>query len=398
MTTSDGENDDQGSFVRQRKQEILEGNATAVPVSFRSLKQEAEEILDEGKYGYVAGGAGAGETKRANREGFRQWRIVPRALRDVSERDLSTTLLGETLPAPLLLAPVGRQCSFHEKGELATARAATSLEIPLTLSTWASHDLENVADCMGDTLRLFQLYWVNDRDITASLVQRAERAGYSAIVLTVDSRVPKWRTRNLENRYARAYAGKPMNFVTDPVVQERFGEAETNLSKVIADAPEFSYDLTLTWEDLDFLREHTRLPILLKGILHPEDAVKAVEYGADGIIVSTHGGRQIDGGIGAVEALPSVVKAVDDRVPVLLDSGIRSAADTFKAIALGADAVFLGRPFVYGLALAGEQGVYEVLYNHLAELDSIFGLSGCTSIDDVSTDALRPAGEIDPTY
>jgi isopentenyl diphosphate isomerase/L-lactate dehydrogenase-like FMN-dependent dehydrogenase len=371
------------SFLERRRHEIVNEGKVTVPLSSDELRAEAERTLDRSTFDYVDGAAGRELTKRANRAGFQRWRIVPRAFRDVSDRRLGTTFFDETLAAPLFLSPVGRQSRFDERAELAAASAARSLGVPFTLSTWATHSIERVAECIGDAPCFFQLYWVNDWDVTRSFVERAEAAGYRAIVVTVDSKVPKWRARNLSNRYEASETTVAENFVTDPVVQDLFEDRDEPLAEAIVGAPELSYDQSLSWDDLSFLREHTSLPILLKGLVHPHDAARAVEYGVDGVIVSTHGGRQLDGGIGAIEALPDVVDAIDGRLPVYLDSGIRSAADTFKALALGADAVFLGRPFVYGLVLAGEQGVYEVLHNHLAELESILGLTGHSDVADL---------------
>lgn len=372
--------DDGGSFFPRRYREILTGAEPAVPPSFASLERAAREALPPEVFDHVAGGAGTEDTKRANREAFRRWRILPRVLRDVTDRDLSVELFGERLAAPLALAPIGTQVVYHDEGERASASAAASVGVPFTVSTGSSTSIEEVAEVMGDGPRFFQLYWPEDWDVTASLVERAEAAGYSAIVLTVDSPMAKWRVRNLENRYTGTKEVPRAVIESDPVAAGKEGP--------LGDVEGLSKDASLTWEDLSFLREHTDLPVVLKGVLHAEDARLAVEHGVDGLVVSTHGGRQIDGSVAALDALPYVVDAVDGRVPVLFDSGVRTGADAFKAVALGASAVLLGRPYIYGLAVAGERGVSEVVQNVAAELESVLALSGHTSVDDIDRSLL----------
>lgn len=380
--------DSHDSFLEYRKQEIKDEGISA-PLAFSKLEEKARDQLKSEVFGFAATGAGLEMTKQANRDGFSRWEILPRVLRDVSQRDLRTQLFGRELPAPVLLAPIGGQSVFDNRGEIASAQAAASIGLPMVLSTVASRSLETIAENLGETPRALQLYWMQDRDVTASLVHRAERAGYNAIMLTVDSQISAWRLRNLENRYSSSQDAERANLLTDPVVKERLsehsdGDAETSVHSL----PNVSKDSTLTWEDIGWLREQTSLSIFLKGILHPEDAKTAIECGFDGIVVSNHGGRQIDGERGAVDALPDVVTAVNGELPVLLDSGVRSGADIFKALALGADAVLVGRPYAYGLAIAGEQGVYEVLMNYLAELESVMGLSGYPTIESIDSTAV----------
>lgn len=374
------------SFLNERKREIIDSDGTAVPISFETLKRRARKQLKTERFDFAATGAGTEDTKQANHEYFDRWRIVPRVLRDVSRRDLSVQLFGRTLPAPLFLAPIGGQSVFADDGELATARAASKLDIPMILSTASSRSIEAVANELDDTPCFFQLYWMKNREVTWSLVERAERADYDGIVLTLDSQIPAWRVRNLRNRYSSKQDAERANFITDPIVQDLAGDGDT-VSTEEATA-HLSKDKRLTWKDLESLREHTSLPIILKGILHPADAARALKYGADGIVVSNHGGRQIDGEISSIQALSKVLDVVDGEIPVLLDSGVRSGADIFKALALGADAVLLGRPYAYGLALAGEQGVYEVIHNYLAELESVMGLSGYSFIREVDDTTL----------
>lgn len=371
--------DPPGRFLSQRFAELLAGDDPVVPPSFERLERAARDALDPAVFDHVAGGAGTEDTLAANRAAFRRWRIVPRVLRDVSTIDLRVELFDRDLAAPLLLAPVGSQSLYHEAGELATAAAAASVGIPFTVSTASSRTLESVADQMGDGPRLFQLYWPREEAVAASLVERAEAAGYDAIVLTVDSQLAKWRVRNLENRYTGWTEIPKANLESDPVAGGTSGtRRDGGLLK----------DRSLTWDDLPVLRDHTSLPILLKGILHPDDARRAVETPVDGVVVSTHGGRQIDGEIGALAALPDVVDAVDGRLPVLFDSGVRTGADVVKALALGADAAFLGRPYIYGLAVGGEAGVAAVVRNVAAELESVLGLAGHASVATLDRSAL----------
>lgn len=368
----------------------LRGARPAVPVSPELLEQKAKEVLEPRAYDYVAGAAGGEQTARANREAFYRWRIVPRMLRDVSQRDLSIEMLGGKLPAPVLLGPVGVQGIIHGEAELATARAAASLGLPSVLSTVSSRPLEQVAQAAGDGPRWFQLYWTTHAEVTASLLRRAEAAGYSALVVTLDTAILGWRERDLQHPYLPFLRGEGLaNFFTDPVFRSLLpcSPQEDPVAAVRLWAGICSHT-ALTWNDLSFLRQHTRLPILLKGILHGEDAQLALDRGVDGLIVSNHGGRQVDGAIAALDALPQVVQAVRGSVPVLFDSGIRRGADAIKALALGARAVLLGRLYIWGLAAGGEQGVREVLLNFLSDLDVTLALSGYRSCRELGPDAL----------
>lgn len=384
------------SFIDRRTRELLD-REDHVPLEYDQLRERAREHLPREVYDYVAGGAGREDTVRANRAAFDRYRIVPRVLRDISERDLSTTLLGQELTAPVGLAPVGGQAAYHEEGELAPARAAADLGVPFTLATGATRSIEDVATAMDeidpDSTRFFQLYWPNDWDVAASVVERAESNGYDAVVVTLDSQINKWRRRNLKNGYTLGEATSKATFLVDPVVQRKADERGITPEEFVNEGGNLGKDASLTWEDLSFLREHTNLPIVLKGIVHPEDAQRALEAGVDGLVVSTHGGRQIDGAYPALEALPDVVEVVDGEVPVILDSGVRTGADAFKALALGADAAFVGRPFVFGLAIAGQRGVSEVLANVVAEFDSVLGLSGHANIDEIDRGAVVREGD-----
>jgi L-lactate dehydrogenase (cytochrome) len=367
-----------------------------LPVLARDLEERARESLTQEAFGYVAGGAGSELTMAANLRAFERWEIVPRMLRDVSERNLGTSVLGTELAAPVLLAPIGVQSIVHPDGELAVGRAAAAHGLAPILSTAASHSLEDVAAAMEPThpaSRWYQLYWPTDRDLAASFVARAEAAGYEAIVVTLDTWLLGWRPRDLANAYLPFLKGEGVaNYFSDPVFRSAL--AKTPDEDPGAAIGHWAYQFAnprVTWADLAWLREQTTLPIVLKGILHADDARLALDAGVDGLIVSNHGGRQVDGSIGALDALPAVREVVGEQFPVLFDSGIRTGADIFKALALGADAVCIGRPFVWGLGLDGQAGVEFVLRCLLAELDLTLALSGYTDVAQVDRSALRRA-------
>jgi lactate 2-monooxygenase len=371
----------------------LAGGKPSVPVRLELLEQKAKEILAPRAYDYVAGGAGGEETMRANREAFYRWRIVPRMLRDVAKRDLSVEVLGVPLPAPVLLGPVGVQEIIHADADVASARAAASLGLPFVLSTMSSRTMEEVAQSAAQVAaspRWFQLYWGKNPELTASMLQRAERAGYTALVVTLDTHSLGWRERDLHHGYLPFMLGQGLaNYFGDPVFRGLLAQPpEQNRVAAIQLWGTLFSNPALTWKDIAFLREHTRVPILLKGIVHANDAARALDAGVDAIIVSNHGGRQVDGGIGALDALPSVLRKVNGRVPVLFDSGIRRGADVFKALALGARAVLLGRLYMWGLAVAGEKGVRDVLLNLVADLDLTLALSGYASCRELDASAL----------
>ncbi|MFP5353397.1 MAG: alpha-hydroxy-acid oxidizing protein [Actinomycetota bacterium] len=370
----------------------LSGEKPDFPYELHELERRFEAEVDPIPRDYVSAGAGSEDTMRANLDAFKRWRIVPRMLTNVETRDLSTEVLGTKLPAPLLLAPIGGiQSLLHPEGELAVARVCKELGIPMVLSTVSSHTLEEVGETLGDTPRWFQLYWPSDDAFTKSLVTRAKDAGYSAIVLTLDTRLLAWRPRDLRNAYLPFIKGESIaNYISDPVFRAGLDKPpeEDMQAAIFRWMQMFAYSST-TWESLAFLRDATDLPIVVKGIVHPDDARKAAEYGMDGIIVSNHGGRQVDGSIGTLDALPAVRAAVPAGYPVLLDSGIRTGADALKALALGADAVLLGRPYIWGLGVAGEQGVDKVLRSFLADLDLTLALSGHAALDTLAESLLR---------
>ena len=354
----------------------------AWPVAFDDWARAAEERLDPGAFGYIAGGAGAESTMRANRDAFQQWRIRPRMLAGNAVRDISVEVLGMRSPAPFFLAPLGVLSIAHEEAEVGVAKAAASSAVPFLLSSAATNSIEQIAETGAP--RWFQLYWVNDREICASFVRRAEAAGYGAIVVTLDTLTLGWRPRDLRRAYLPFIRGEGCGqFFTDPVFLSRLekppeGDPLTAAAMMLATFP----NLGLTWEDLDWLRGQTTLPLLVKGVLTAEDAELALQHGMDGIIVSNHGGRQVDGAVAALDALVEVRDALPEAV-VLMDGGIRCAADVLKAIALGADAVLLGRPYAYALAVGGARGVEELIQNLMAEIDLNLALAGGHSLRDL---------------
>ena len=362
----------------------------AWPVTTADWERAAEEKLDPGAFGYIAGGAGAEETMRANLDAFRRWRIRPRMLTGNATRDISVEVLGLKSPAPFLLAPIGVLSIAHEEAEVGAAQAAASSGIPLVLSSAATHSLEEVAETNAP--RWFQLYWANDREICASFVRRAEEAGYGAIVVTLDTLTLGWRPRDLRNAYLPFLDGQGCGqWFNDPVFLSRLDKPpeEDPLTAAAMMLATFT-NLGLTWDDLDWLRQQTSLPILVKGVLTAEDAQLALQHGVDGIIVSNHGGRQVDGSVSALDALVEVRDALPEAV-VLMDGGIRTAADVIKAVALGADAVLLGRPFAYALAVGGRRGVEELIQNLMAEIDLTLALAGGRTIRELDRTWLSPA-------
>jgi isopentenyl diphosphate isomerase/L-lactate dehydrogenase-like FMN-dependent dehydrogenase len=309
-------------------------------------------------------------------------------LRDVAERDLAVELFGRDVAAPVVLAPVGGQARYDDEGEVATARAARELGVPLAMSTVASRSIEAVAEASGDAPRYFQLYWPRDWDVAESVVTRAAAAGFDALILTVDSQLPKWRRRVLGHLATEGDDWPRGVYESDPVVRERAEAGGRDVAAYVSEPDTLRKDASLTWDDLDALRSWTDLPVVLKGVLAVEDARRAAEWGADGVVVSNHGGRQVDGEVGALDQLPAVVEAVGDDLTVLVDSGVRTGTDVLKALALGADAVLFGRPYVFGLAVAGQRGVYETTLNCLAELESAMGLTGHPTVGAVGPDAV----------
>jgi isopentenyl diphosphate isomerase/L-lactate dehydrogenase-like FMN-dependent dehydrogenase len=322
---------------------------------------------------------------RANREAFDRWRLVPRMLRGITaERDLSIELLGTSMPAPLMLGPVGVLSIVHPDAERAVARAAAVVGLPMVLSTAASTSMEDVQSELAGSPAWYQLYWPSDKDVCASLVGRAEAAGYKALVVTLDTWQLGWRPRDLDTAYLPFLRGEGIaNYTSDPAFMAGLPEPGGEVLHFLG----MFNNPALTWDDLAWLRSQTSLPIVLKGIQHPDDVLRALDAGVQGVICSNHGGRQVDGAVGSLDALPGVVEAAGD-LPVLFDSGVRTGSDVVKALALGARAVLVARPWVYGLGLAGQEGVEQVLRRLLADLDLQLGLSGHGSLADLSPASL----------
>lgn len=368
----------------------LQGRRSATPFSMAALESAAEAKMSPEAWAYVAGGAGAEATMANNRSAFERYRIVPRMARDCSSRDLSINLFGKGLPTPFLTAPIGVLSMAHPEADLAVARAAAKFGAPMIISNQASYPLEQIADCCGSSPKWFQLYWGKSDELVASLVKRAETAGCEAIVVTLDTTILGWRARDLDLGHLPFLKGQGIaQYTSDPVFRRMLSETpEKNPLAAAALFTQIYSDPSLTWEKLKGLRRVTRLPIVLKGVQHPEDAALAAQHGFDGIVVSNHGGRQVDGAAGSLDMLPLCVDKAAGKIPVLFDSGVRSGADAFKALALGASAVCIGRPYAYGLAVEGQKGVEAVLANFIAELDLTLALSGSTRAAGLARGAL----------
>ena len=406
------------------------GRQPRIPIRWPELVARAERAMSPEAWAYVHGSSGIESTAEVNADAFDAWRIVPRVLRDVSSRELGVTLFGHDYPTPLLAAPVGVLELVDDDADLAIARAAAGFGIPTVLSNQASVPMERVAAEGGGGPLWFQLYWSSSDDLVESFVGRAEAIGAQAIVVTLDTQMLGWRPRDLDRAFLPFIRGMGIaQYTSDPVFQRLVAERiaaraagtapPAEKARVTPTAVRTLMDMTrrypgrfganlrsgdprvavetfldvfsrsnLQWSDLGFLRERTKLPILLKGIQHPDDARQALDAGVDGIVVSNHAGRQIDGAVGSLDALPGVLEAVDGRAPVLFDSGVRTGADVFRALALGAAAVLVGRPWVYGMAIAGEEGAREALRNLLAEFDLVLGLSGHRSIGELTPEVL----------
>lgn len=412
------------------------GRRPRVPTGFDGLARRAQAAMSDRAWAYIAGGAGAERTVAENRTSLDRWKIVPRVLRDVTRRDLTIDLFGDRLPAPVLFAPVGAGELAHPAADEHIGRAAAQLGVPYIFSNQGSVPMERVAAAMDEVRpgapRWFQLYWSTDDDLVDSLLHRAETSGASAVAVTLDTTMLGWRPRDLDlgslpfargeglaqytsdDTFRRIVADRLRGVREKSVTKRRepqrisLGALRTlwsiarrtpgsTLANLVRREPRAGVETfldiysrpSLSWDDIAGLRERTRLPIVLKGILHPDDARRAVDSGVDGIIVSNHGGRQVDGAISSTDALDAIAPVVDGRIRVLADSGFHSGADVFKALALGADAVCIGRPHMYGLAVAGAAGARDAVANIVAELDLTLGLSGHTSVADLDRDAVQ---------
>lgn len=421
-------------FGRERQNQIytagVHGRTPIVPTDFAELERAAKRAMSNRAWAYIAGGAGEGRTMAANRAALDRWAIVPRVLRDVSQRSLATELFGRTLPAPILFAPVGAGGLAHVDADRHIGHAAAELGVPYIFSNQGSVAMEEVAAEMDGVRsgapRWFQLYWSSDDDLVDSLLARAEAAGADAVAVTLDTTMLGWRPQDLnigslpfargegiaqytsDRRFTEIVAERIRDALPTEKPEISLGAIRTLIS-MSRNAPgslwknlrspeprvgvQTFLDIysrpSLSWAEIEGLRERTSLPIVLKGVLHPDDARRAVDVGVDGIIVSNHGGRQVDGAISTIDALAAIAPAVDRRIKVLIDSGIYTGADVFKALALGADAACIGRPHMYGLAIAGADGARDAVANIIAELDLTLGLSGHTSPTELDVDALQ---------
>jgi lactate 2-monooxygenase len=401
------------------------GGKLIIPTDFDRLERMASRKLSPKAFAYIAGGAGSEKTIQENKSAFSNYKIIPRTLRDVGSRETSVTIFNHKIASPFLLSPIGVLELAHPQADLAVAKAAADLGVPFIFSNQGSIDMETCSAVMHNSPRWFQLYWSKSNELVASFVKRAEQCGCSGIVVTLDTTMLGWRTRDLDLGYLPFLEGKGIaQYTSDPVFLRMLDEpasvtdSKTRVTlnslrglinmvnrypgkgflrklqsrKPIQAVQKFISTYSnpcTTWEDLKFLRSLTKLPILLKGILHPDDAIKSIDHGINGIIVSNHGGRQIDGAISSLDALPEIVNVVSGRIPVILDSGVRSGADAFKAIALGATAVCIGRPYAYGLAVDGERGVRRVLQNFMTEFELTMALTGCANIAQITPKYIR---------
>ncbi|MDY6802285.1 MAG: alpha-hydroxy acid oxidase [Cyanobacteriota bacterium] len=353
------------------------------PINLFEYESLAPEHLSKMALDYYNSGAWDEITLRDNRAAYDRYKLLPRVLADVTHRDLSTTILGVPTEMPVLIAPMAFQCLAHPEGEMAVARAAKSMGVTTILSTMSTTSMEEVA---GATDKLwFQLYVHRDRSLTRALVERAEAAGYSALCLTVDAPVLGRRERDRRNQFFLPSGMELANLTFMADLEVAKSEGESGLFAYFAR----QLDPGITWKDLEWLQSLTKVPVVVKGVLRGDDALRAVEHGAKAIVVSNHGGRQLDGAIATIDALGEVVAAVGDRAEVLVDGGIRRGTDILKAIALGAKAVLVGRPILWGLAAGGETGARHVLELLRDELDVGMALSGCAKIEEIDVSLVR---------
>jgi lactate 2-monooxygenase len=368
----------------------LSGHQPQYPLRFEELEAKASAAMTPKVRGYVVGGAGDEHTQRANCEAFKHWGLYPRMLIAPEERDMSIDLCGVHLSSPLFMAPIGvlGPCGHDGHGDLACARASARTGVPFFAGTLSADPMEDIAPALGDTPGFFQLYTPPDRDMAASLLHRVEAAGFKGIAVTLDTWVTGWRPRDLaDGNYPQVPSRCLANYTSDPVFRRTLQPGEDATEAAVRKLPIFGGPFR--WDDLDWLRSQTKLPLMVKGICHPDDVRRARDRGVDAIYVSNHGGRQANGGLPALDCLPDAVDAAGG-LPVLFDSGVRTGADVIKAVALGATAVGVGRPYAYALALGGVDAVVHVLRSLLAEADLIMAVDGYATLKDLTPDALRP--------
>lgn len=368
----------------------LSGAKPDIPTSFTGLEAAAQKKMTPEAWAYTAGSAGLETAAEANRAAFSRFPIAPRMLNGAAQRDLGCEIFGARATAPVMTSPVGVLEMMHPDADLAVARAMARLKLPMIISSQASKPMEEIAKANGDGDRFYQLYWGKKDEVAESFVKRAEQIGAKAIFLTLDTTALGWRPRDLDLGYMPFLRGQGIaQYTSDPEFRKLLPQTpEENPQAAAIMFTQIFSDPGLDWARIAKIKSWTKLPVVLKGIQRADDAAKAVSEGFNGIMVSNHGGRQVDGGMGALDALPGVVAAVKGKVPVFMDSGIRCGADIFKALALGATAVGIGRPHVYGLALNGEQGVQTVMEYLLSEMDLTMALNGCRTPADITADLL----------
>jgi lactate 2-monooxygenase len=382
---------DYGAYQNEIYLAGLSGRLPRFPMRFDELEAKAHAAMPDSLVSYVAGGCGDEATQRANVAAFDKWGLTPRMFVGAKQRDLSVELFGMKLPSPLFMSPIGviGLCSQDGHGDLATARAAALTGVPMVASTLSVDPLESVAAEFKATPGFFQLYTPTDRELAASLVKRAEQAGFKAIVVTLDTWVTGWRPRDLATANFPQLRGHCLaNYFTDPRFAQLLGAPPQKDPRLAVTTWAAIFGNPLTWDDLPWLRSLTRLPLIVKGICHPDDAERAIDGGVDAIYCSNHGGRQANGGIPALDMLPGVVKAAG-TIPVLFDSGVRSGTHIIKALAMGAAAVGVGRPYAYGLALGGTDGIVHVLRSLLAEADLLMAVDGYPTLADLTPETLQ---------
>lgn len=364
-----------------------------IPTNFIGLEAAAKQKMSPEAWAYTAGAAGLETAMEANRAAFARYPIAPRMLGASGARDLGAEIFGAQAAAPVFSSPIGVLEMMHPEADLAVARAMSRLNLPMMISSQASTPMEKIAEALGDGPRFYQLYWGKSDAVAESFVKRAEAIGAKAIFITLDTLILGWRPRDLDLGYSPFLKGQGIaQYTSDPAFRAMLSQTpeENPLGAAVQFTQIFS-DPSLDWKRIAKIRSWTKLPVVLKGIMRGDDAAKAVAEGFDGVMVSNHGGRQVDGGIGTLDALPSVVAAVNGKVPVFFDSGVRCGADIFKALALGAKAVGIGRPYAYGLALGGEAGVQAVMEYLLAELDITMALNGCATPQQIHKSLLAPS-------
>ncbi|NXP69224.1 HAOX1 oxidase, partial [Chloropsis cyanopogon] len=368
------------------------------PVCIADFEEYAKTFLPKSVYDYYRSGADDQETLADNVAAFSRWKLYPRVLRDVSVMELSTSVLGHSVTMPVCVAATAMQRMAHPQGETATARACQAVGTGMMLSSWATSSIEEVAEAAPAALRWLQLYVYKEREVTAALVRRAERAGYRGIFVTVDTPYLGRRIADVRNKFQLPPHLRLKNFSSSDLAfssGKDFGE-NSGLAVYVAEA----IDATFSWEDIKWLRGLTSLPIVLKGILRADDAKEAVKIGVNGILVSNHGARQLDGVpatvtklcswfLSQIDVLPEIVEAVEGKVEVFLDGGVRKGTDVLKALALGAKAVFIGRPVLWGLAYQGEEGAKEVLQMLKEEFRLAMALTGCRRVEEIGRTLIR---------